>query len=162
MQMSATESTWAAFNAQEQRLVAQAQGARMDADYWRAACQQWQDKAQALEHAKAALAEQVENLKRSVRVLHLGTDMWKHKAALLDHVLTAEDSHLVLCEAQYLPAQRRWTFSPLSDLAEAQAVMDRDIEASQDDEEAECHACAGTGEGQHEGASCAVCGGRGH
>ncbi len=161
--MSATDSTWAAFNAQESRLVAQAQGARLDADYWKAACQQWQDKAQALEHAKASMAQQVENLKASNAALRNAAASDRAKAALIDHVLTAEDSHLVLCEAQYLPAaQRRWTFSPLSDLAEAQAVMDRDIEASQDDEEAECHACAGTGEGQHEGASCAVCGGRGH
>ncbi len=108
------------------------------------------------------LARQVENLKASNAALRNAAASDRAKAALIDHVLTAEDSHLVLCEAQYLPAQRRWTFSPLSDLAEAQAVMDRDIEASQDDEEAECHACAGTGEGQHEGASCAVCGGRGH
>ena len=45
MQMSATESTWAAFSAQEGRLIAQGQMARLDADYWKNACQQWQDKA---------------------------------------------------------------------------------------------------------------------
>lgn len=110
----------------------------------------------------AELERAVDNLKASNIKLRLAGEQDALKAALIDHVLHAEDSHLVLCEAQYLPAQRRWTFSPLSDLAEAQAVMDRDIDAALDADEAECHACAGTGEGQHEGASCAVCGGRGH
>jgi len=156
MQMSATESTWAAFNAQEQRLVAQAQGARMDADYWRAACQQWQDKAQALEHAKAALAEQVENLKRSVRALHLGTDMWKHKADLLDRIMLDPDTALMVVQYSRDPQTRRSTYDPVTSLAD----LDRLIE-EEDAEPADCHVCIGTGEGKHDGQSCTACGGHG-
>lgn len=156
MQMSATESTWAAFNAQEQRLVAQAQGARMDADYWRAACQQWQDKAQALEHAKAALAEQVENLKRSVRVLHLGTDMWKHKADLLDRIMLDPDTSLMVVQYSRDPQTRRSTYDPVTSLADLERLIEEE-----DAEPADCHVCIGTGEGKHDGQSCTACGGHG-
>lgn len=157
MQMSATESTWAAFNAQEQRLVAQAQGARMDADYWRAACQQWQDKAQALEHAKAALAEQVENLKRSVRVLHLGTDMWKHKADLLDRIMLDPDTALMVVQYSRDPVTRRSTYDPVTSLED----LERRLIEEEDAEPADCHVCIGTGEGKHDGQSCTACGGHG-
>lgn len=76
--MTATDSTWAAFNAQESRLVAQAQGARMDADYWKAAAQQWQDKAQALESVKAQLVDRSEELLRQTISLR---DQVKHLQA---------------------------------------------------------------------------------
>ena len=156
MQMSATESTWAAFNAQESRLVAQAQGARLDADYWKAACQQWQDKAQALEHAKAALAEQVESLKRSVRVLHLGTDMWKHKAALLDRIMLDPDTSLMVCLYSRDPITRRSAYDPVTSLADLERLIEEE-----DAEPADCNVCLGTGDGRHDGQSCTACGGRG-
>ena len=161
MQMSATESTWAAFSAQENRLVAQAQGARLDADYWKAACQQWQDKAQALEHAKASMAQQVENLKSTLRGVYMNHDAYKHKAAVLDHVLSADDSTMVLCRATYNDRARRWSFAPLCSIEEARQVMEADLAAA-DEDEAECSVCLGTGEGAHEGTSCAACGGRGY
>lgn len=71
MQMSATESTWAAFSAQENRLIAQAQGARHDADYWKEACQQWQDKCQALEYAKAVQTRRIDGLAASNAALRI-------------------------------------------------------------------------------------------
>ena len=157
MQMSATESTWAAFSAQENRLIAQAQGARHDADYWKAACQQWQDKAQALEHAKAALAEQVESLKRSVRVLHLGSDMWKHKAGLLDRVMLDPDTSLMVVQYSRDPVTRRSTYDPVTSLED----LERLLESEEQEPATNCNACLGTGEGQHDGQSCAACSGRG-
>ncbi len=82
------------------------------------------------------------------------------KAAVLDHVLSAEDSTLVLCRATYNDRARRWSFAPLCSLEEAQQAMEDDLASAA--EEAECAQCAGTGEGRHEGAGCATCGGRGY
>ena len=154
--MSATDSTWAEFTAQEQRLVAQAQGARMDADYWKAACQQWQDKAQALEAHKADLAQQIENLKRSVRVLHLGSDMWKHKADLLDRIMLDPDTSLMVVQYSRDPVTRRSTYDPVTSLEDLEKLLE-----SEEQEPADCNACIGTGEGKHEGQSCTACGGKG-
>ena len=156
MQMSATESTWAAFNAQEQRLVAQAQGARMDADYWRAACQQWQDKAQALEHAKAALAEQVENLKSSLRGVYMNHEVYKHKAGLLDRIMLDPATSLMVCLYSRDPQTRRSTYDPVTSLADLERLIEEE-----DAEPADCHVCIGTGEGRHDGQSCTACGGKG-
>ena len=156
MQMSATESTWAAFSAQESRLVAQAQGARLDAEYWKGACQQWQDKAQALEAHKADLAQQIEHLKRSVRVLHLGSDMWKHKADLLDRIMLSPDTSLMVCQYSRDPQTRRSTYDPVTSLEDLEKLLE-----SEEQEPADCNVCLGTGEGQHDGQSCAACNGRG-
>ena len=156
MQMSATESTWAAFSAQESRLVAQAQGARLDAEYWKGACQQWQDKAQALEAHKADLAQQIEHLKRSVRVLHLGSDMWKHKADLLDRIMLSPDTSLMVCQYRRDHVTRRSTYDPVTSLADLERLIEEE-----DAEPADCNVCLGTGDGQHDGQSCAACNGRG-
>lgn len=104
------------------------------------------------------LARQVENLKRSNVALRIAAEADRAKAALIDHVISAEDSSLVLCHANYNDRTRRWSFAPLCSLEEAQRLMDADLASA---EEAECACCAGTGEGRNEGASCAACGGRG-
>lgn len=110
----------------------------------------------------ADLERQVENLKLSNAALRLAGERHARSAlavALIDHITSAEYSSLVLCHATYNENARRWTFAPLSSIEEAQRVMDADIAAA--DAEPECACCAGTGEGLHEGASCAACGGRG-
>ena len=155
-EMSATDSTWAAFNAQESRLVAQAQGARLDADYWKAACQQWQDKAQALEHAKASMAQQVENLKSTLRGVYMNHDAYKHKAALLDRIMLDPDTSLMVCLYSRDPVTRRSTYDPVTSLADLERLIEEE-----DAEPADCNVCLGTGDGQHDGQSCAACNGRG-
>lgn len=156
MQMSATDSTWAAFNAQESRLVAQAQGARLDADYWKAACQQWQDKAQALEHAKASMAQQVENLKSTLRGVYMNHDAYKHKAALLDRIMLDPDTSLMVCLYSRDPVTRRSTYDPVTSLEDLEKILE-----GKEQEPADCHVCIGTGEGRHYGQSCTACGGKG-
>lgn len=87
------------------------------------------------------------------------------KAELIDHIVSASDSSLVLCHATYSTKTGRWNFAPLSSIEEARQVMEADRAAAQaeaDDNDHECAQCAGTGEGAHEGASCAACRGRGH
>ena len=154
--MSATDSTWAAFNAQESRLVAQAQGARLDADYWKAACQQWQDKAQALEHAKASMAQQVENLKSSLRGVYMNHEVYKHKAGLLDRIMLDPATSLMVCQYSRDPVTRRSTYDPVTSLADLERLIEEE-----DAEPADCNVCLGTGDGQHDGQSCAACNGRG-
>lgn len=154
--MTATDSTWAAFSAQESRLVAQAQGARMDADYWKAACQQWQDKAQALEHAKASIAQQVENLKATLRGVYMNHEAYKHKAALLDRIMLDPDTSLMVAQYGRDPITRRSTYAPVTSLADLERLIEEE-----DAEPADCHVCIGTGEGRHDGQSCTACGGRG-
>jgi hypothetical protein len=126
MQMSATESTWAAFSAQENRLIAQAQGARHDADYWRAACQQWQDKCQALEAHKAALAQQVENLKSSLRGVYMNHEVYKHKAALLDRIMLDPDTSLMVVQYSRDPQTRRSTYDPVTSLADLDRLIEEE------------------------------------
>ena len=154
--MSATDSTWAAFNAQESRLVAQAQGARLDADYWKAACQQWQDKAQALEHAKASMAQQVENLKSSLRGVYMNHEVYKHKAGLLDRIMLDPATSLMVCQYRRDHVTRRSTYDPVTSLADLERLIEEE-----DAEPADCNVCLGTGDGQHDGQSCAACNGRG-
>ena len=156
MQMSATESTWAAFSAQENRLIAQAQGARLDAEYWKGACQQWQDKCQALEAHKAALAQQVENLKSSLRGVYMNHEVYKHKAALLDRIMLSPDTSLMVCQYSRDPQTRRSTYDPVTSLEDLEKLLE-----SEEQEPADCNVCLGTGEGQHDGQSCAACSGRG-
>lgn len=107
------------------------------------------------------LERQVENLKRSNSALRLAGEADRAKAALIDHVTGAEDSSLVLCHATYNDRTRRWSFSPLPTLEEARRVMEGDLERAAAEDDAECIHCAGTGEGQHEGAACLACRGRG-
>lgn len=109
----------------------------------------------------ADLERQVESLKRSNAALRLAAQPDRAKAALIDHVVAAEDSSLVLCHATYNASARRWSFSPLSTLEEARRVMEGDLERAAAEDDAECTHCAGTGEGQHEGAACLACRGRG-
>lgn len=157
MQMSATESTWAAFSAQENRLIAQAQGARHDADYWKEACQQWQDKCQALEAHKAALAQQVENLKSSLRGVYMNHEVYKHKAGLLDRIMLDPDTALMVVQYSRDPVTRRSTYDPVTSLED----LERRLIDEEDAEPADCHVCIGTGEGKHDGQSCTACGGHG-
>lgn len=154
--MSATDSTWAEFNAQESRLVAQAQGARHDADYWKAACQQWQDKAQALEHAKAAIAQQVENLKAALRGVYMNHEVYKHKAALLDRIMLDPDTSMMVVQYSRDPVTRRSTYDPVTSLADLERLIEEE-----DAEPADCNVCVGTGEGKHDGQGCTACGGHG-
>lgn len=170
MQMSATESTWAAFNAQEQRLVAQAQGARMDADYWKAACQQWQDKFQALERDHAvvvgaliakdgrcgSLEQQVENLKAALRGVYMNHEVYKHKATLLDRIMLDQETSLMVVQYSRDPVTRRSTYDPVTSLADLERLIEEE-----DAEPADCNVCIGTGEGKHDGQSCTACGGHG-
>ena len=156
MQMSATESTWAAFSAQENRLVAQAQGARHGAGYWKEGCQQWQGKCQRLGHAKASLALQVDNLKSSLRGVYMNHEVYKHKAGLLDRIMLDPATSLMVCQYSRDPVTRRSTYDPVTSLAD----LDRLIE-EEDAEPADCNVCLGTGDGRHDGQSCTACGGRG-
>ena len=156
MQMSATESTWAAFSAQEGRLIAQGQMARLDADYWKNACQQWQDKAQALEHAKASLALQVDNLKSSLRGVYMNHEVYKHKAGLLDRIMLDPATSLMVCQYSRDPQTRRSTYDPVTSLEDLEKLLE-----SEEQEPADCNVCLGTGDGQHDGQSCAACNGRG-
>lgn len=156
MQMSATESTWAAFSAQENRLIAQAQGARHDADYWKEACQQWQDKCQALEAHKAALAQQVENLKSSLRGVYMNHEVYKHKAGMLDRIMLDPATSLMVCQYRRDHVTRRSTYDPVTSLADLERLIEEE-----DAEPADCNVCLGTGDGQHDGQSCAACNGRG-
>ncbi len=94
-----------------------------------------------------------ERLKEQYRGLLLTLQPNIVKAAVLDHVLSAEDSTLVLCEASYRDG--RWSFSPLSSIEDARRVMDGDLARAEEDarESGGCH-CGGT-------PACNVCQGRG-
>jgi hypothetical protein len=111
-------------------------------------------KLQALEYANACKAEQIAALRAE---LNAGRDA-ANKAALVDHALNFEGSSLVLVRMRITGAGQ-WTTEPVVDLEHASQIMAADLE--QPDDTCDCIACNGTGEGQHEGASCAVCGGRG-
>lgn len=154
--MSATDSTWAEFNAQEQRLRHQAQGARLDADYWKSSCQQWQDKCQALEHAKAGIAQQVENLKAALRGVYMNHEAYKHKAGLLDRVMLDPDTSLMVVQYSRDPQTRRSTYDPVTSLEDLEKILE-----GEEQEPADCHVCIGTGEGRSDGQSCTACGGHG-
>ncbi len=103
----------------------------------------------------------LERLQEQYRGLLLTLQPNITKAAVLDHVLSADDSTMVLCRATYNDRARRWSFAPLCSIEEARQVMEADLAAA-DEDEAECSVCLGTGEGAHEGTSCAACGGRGY
>jgi len=97
----------------------------------------------------------LERLQEQYRGLLLTLQPNITKAAVLDHVLSAEDSTLVLCEASYRDG--RWSFSPLSSIEDARRVMDGDLaraeEESRESGPGNCH-CGGT-------PACNVCGGQG-
>ncbi len=94
-----------------------------------------------------------ERLKEQYRGLLLTLQPNITKAAVLDHVLSTEDSTLVLCEASYRDG--RWRFSPLSSIEDARRVMDGDLARAAEDarESGGCH-CGGS-------PMCNVCGGQG-
>ena len=116
-------------------------------------------KLQAEQYANACKAEQIERLKESNAALRLASEPNASKAALVDHALEFEGSSLALVRMR-LTRHGQWTTDPVVDLEHARQIMAEDLE--QPDERCDCIACNGTGEGQHEGASCAACGGRGH
>lgn len=96
----------------------------------------------------------LERLQEQYRGLLLTLQPNITKAAVLDHVLSADDSTLVLCEASYRDG--RWRFSPLSSIEDARRVMDGDLLARAEEDAREsggCH-CGGT-------PACNVCQGRG-
>lgn len=95
----------------------------------------------------------LERLQEQYRGLLLTLQPNITKAAVLDHVLSAEDSTLVLCEASYRDG--RWRFSPLSSIEDARRVMDGDLARAEEEarEAGDCH-CGGS-------PMCNICAGRG-
>ena len=115
-------------------------------------------KLQAEQYANACKSEQIERLKASNTAMRLAAAPNAAKAELIDHALEFDGSSLALVRMR-LTRQGQWTTDPVVDLDHARQIMAEDLAAT--DEPCDCQACNGTGEGQHEGASCAVCGGRG-
>ena len=88
-------------------------------------------------------------------MLHLGTDMWKHKAGLLDRIMLDPDTSLMVVQYSRDPQTRRSAYDPVTSLADLERLIEEE-----DAEPADCHVCIGTGEGRHDG-HCTACGGKG-
>ena len=116
-------------------------------------------KLQAEQYANDCKSEQIERLKESNAALRLASEPNASKAELVDHALESEWSSLALVRMR-LTRQGQWNTDPVVDLDHARQIMAADLEQPYDS--CDCQACGGTGEGQHEGASCAACSGRGH
>ena len=126
---------------------------RCRADRLDAEVRQLRAKVEALEYAKAVQAQRIDGLTASNLALRLAGAPNAAKAELIDHVISADDSSLVLCEASYRAG--RWSFSPLSSIEDARRVMDADLARADEEvrEAGDCH-CGGA-------PMCNVCGGQG-
>ena len=135
---------------------------REDADFWRRAeavqvAQVAALKAHSDRQAKelAELMAQVANLKASN--VKLRSAQQSDTAALIDHALNFEGSTLVLCTCRH--ERGTWVTLPVVDIDHARKVMAEDLANEWGGDG--CTVCAGTGEGQREGAACTTCGGKG-
>lgn len=134
--------------------------ARADAEFWRRACDVHIAQAAAVKGLADRQAKELAEL--TVAVANLKASNIKLRQALqsdlIDHALNFEASTLVLCTHR-LNARGEWVTLPVVDIEHARKVMAEDLAKDWGDDD-QCTVCNGTGEGQHEGAACAACGGR--
>lgn len=151
--VAGSDSAWSALGTLTQDFSDRAAGMQADLRYWKDVAAELHQRVEQAEHEKATLHQHIANLTASNLALRLAGAPNAAKAELVDHVISAEDASLVLCEASYRDG--RWSFSPLSSLDDARRVMDADLARADEEarEPGDCHCGSAP--------MCNVCGGQG-